>query len=444
MAASRRVAQHSSEDPPISMSSSLFAAVDMTNQLSALLDKQHNDNVIRNLELQKCSSSDTILRRVLTPQSVTSTSSSFAQFQQSQQPLSTVQFRAVGFGQCGLVYERPGRGFVLKVAKAAYEDALWNDMNAHLRVQEAFDRPENQESECRVPQLFSFISKQNSAWWEKNLRLFPTVHESVALPAMALVSERILPLPKIARKILIDRYCPAASRPQVTANPANRDCLVRLYLGRRSSTGIPSPNFTLRNFNLHVDQMIEMRFPITTLASSIGEALAVIHWCANVDGYDIEFVLGSEAEAKYSTNVLTALKMTSDQIANLPRYTDLESMLKVSFMRRTTRVWVLDFNLCCVWQEETAIHHPEAVIAQLIEAFFENDPYYPLPLVDTDPEKELWEIFSCAYVSKANEVLRKKDMRLHDLPRRFIDGCVQRERESLQRGHPHGHRERKQ
>lgn len=50
--------------------------------------------------------------------------------------------------------------------------------------------------------------------------------------------------------------------------------------------------------------------------------------------------------------------------------------------RRTIRIWLLDFNLCHVWQEDTAINHPEAFIDQLVEALFEKDPYYPLPLID--------------------------------------------------------------
>ncbi|KAJ5921874.1 zinc finger protein-domain-containing protein [Penicillium verrucosum] len=409
----RRLAQRSSEDSPISMTSSLHEALDFTNQLSALLDKQHNDAVMR-------------------------------KFQQSQQSVQRVEFRVIGFGQCELVFERPGRGFVLKVAKRSYQDALWNDFLAHLRVQEAFDRIESKNCEVRVPRIFSYISQENTLWWEQNSTLFRNVHESITLPAMALVSERILPIPKIAREVLIQNYCAASSRATVSSNPANRDCLVRLYLGQRRSTKVPPPNFTLRNYNLYLDQMIELNFPVKRMATSIGEALSVLHWSAYVDGYDVEFVLGSEANAEYSPDILAALHMTSDQVAALPPHTDIESIVKVNFTRRTTRVWLLDFNLCHIWQEDTAINHPEALIDQLVEAFFENDPYYPLPLVDTDPEKELWELFSRVYLDKAKQLLRGKDRRLVNLPQLFIDGCINREKLSLEKGMPHGHRNSRQ
>lgn len=444
MASLRRLNQRSSEDSPISMTSSLHEALDLTNQLSALLDKQHNEAVMQCLELDHGSPPLTILARVLTPQSVTSTSSSFAAFQQSQQSSQSVGFRVIGFGQCGLVFERPGRGFVLKVAKRSYQDALWNDFLAHLRVQEAFDRIESKNCEVRVPRILSYISQENTLWWKENSSLFLNVHESITLPAMALVSERILPIPKIAREVLIQHYCAALSRAAVANNPANRDCLVRLYLGQRRTTKVPPPNFTLRNYNLYLDQMIELNFPVNRIATSIGEALAVLHWSAYVDAYDIEFVLGSEADAKYSPEILAALHMTSDQVAALPPHTDIESIVKVKFSRRTTRIWLLDFNLCHVWQEDTAIKYPEALINQLVEAFFENDPYYPLPLVDTNPEKELWELFTRVYLDKAEQILREKDGRLSNLPKLFIDCCINRERLNLEKGIPHGQRNSRQ
>ncbi|KAJ6110163.1 zinc finger protein-domain-containing protein [Penicillium sp. IBT 16267x] len=244
--------QSSSEDSPVSASSSFVADINMTNHLSTLLDREHNDMVVRELNLLDATiSPENVLLKVLTPESFTSTASSFARLQQSPQLLNSVGYRAIRFGQCGLVFERPGRGYVLKVAKPSYEDSLWADFKAHYSIRQAFLKHQgpDQAMECRVPKLFSYITKGDDDWWNENKLFFTTAHESVSFPAMALISQRILPLPKIARKALIAKYCPEPSRTLAAANPTNRDCLARVYLGRRRITTTPSANFTLRNLN---------------------------------------------------------------------------------------------------------------------------------------------------------------------------------------------------
>jgi hypothetical protein len=321
---------------------------------------------------------------------------------------------------------------VLKLAKPSYEDTLWNDFKAHFSVRQAFDLEENKNVECRVPQLFSYIPKDNYEWWQENTSFFPTVHESVPLPAMALVSQRILPIPKVARQALIDKYCPAPSRALAALNDKNRDCLARVYLGRRRLLDILSANFRLRNFNLHLDQIVELNLPVKYFASAMGEALAVIHWSAHVDGYDIEFVLGSEGDTTYSHGVSVSIRpeLTPQQLAAMKPHTDIESLITVNFKGRTTRLWILDFNLCHIWDEMAALNNPEGLVSHPVMAFFENDPYYPLPLMEHSLDQELWEIFRAKYLEKAGLIFPESNMdsRLASLPQKFIDGCVLRER----------------
>jgi hypothetical protein len=146
----------------------------------------------------------------------------------------------------------------------------------------------SQPQVIQVRQPFSVLS-QNMSLWPR----FLTFSIEFPLPSRAILSERILPLPKITCQALIDHFCPADQQEAVSNNDANRDCLARVYLGRRSDSK-PSANFTLRNFNLHLDQMLSVDAPVFKYAKMIAEALAVIHWQANVDGFDIEFDLGSE------------------------------------------------------------------------------------------------------------------------------------------------------
>jgi hypothetical protein len=104
----RRAIQHSSEDLPISATSALRANINLMNRLSTIRDQHHNESVINDLDLHECSSPDTILYRVLTPEPCSNTASPFAHFQQTQQSLPFVEYRVIEFGQCGVVFEMPG------------------------------------------------------------------------------------------------------------------------------------------------------------------------------------------------------------------------------------------------------------------------------------------------------------------------------------------------
>ena len=228
---------------------------------------------------------------------------------------------------------------------------------------------------------------------------------------MALISENIPPLSSASRHGLVDRYCPLNLQRAARANPANKDCLARVYLGRRCPTGAPlPPNFTLRNFNLCLDLMLDLNLPVISYAAAMGDALAIIHWAANVDAYDVEFVLGSEPD-KYSQEVSSALNMSATGLAALNPHTSLESMLTAKSDRRTRRMWVLDFNLCSVWEDKVGWEAPEGLIAPLVTAFFENDPYFPLPLAEHGVDRRLWKTFSSEYLRKAKFSRRQGRMR---------------------------------
>ncbi|CAG8154268.1 unnamed protein product [Penicillium olsonii] len=271
---------------------------------------------------------------------------SWSAFTQQQQ-IMAANYREIGFGECGVVFERLGQNYVIKVARPFYEDSLWADFSAHFQVRKAFESQSN-EPTCRIMKLFSYVPKDNQRWWEEKLPFLSPTCPSLYLPTMALITERILPLPKTARQALIDAYCPAISRTAVAANPTNRDCLARIYLGRRRPPGTPqAPNFTLRNFNLCLDQAIDLEFPVNLFAAGIGEALAIIHWVAHVDAYDIEFVLGSEGgmPPAYTQDLSRCLNLSAQDQLKMAPHTDVEDLLSTNSPLRTPRLFVLDFNL---------------------------------------------------------------------------------------------------
>jgi hypothetical protein len=41
---------------------------------------------------------------------------------------------------------------------------------------------------------------------------------------------------------------------------------------------------------------------------------------------------------------------------------------------RTARLWVLDLNICHIWEGTAAINNPESLIAHQVAEFFENYP----------------------------------------------------------------------
>lgn len=421
------------------MCDGLECMLQATNELAAVLDDQENQDFVA--YAADGEHPEATLHRLLADRTTVSATPLSALLQLFP---GTTGFRKIGFGQCGLVFERPGQGFVVKVARPHFHDALWSDFVAHFHVCKAFEQ--QRSLECRVPAVYTYINKDNTRWWHSHRPLFPEIHESFPLPSMALLTERILPLPRIVRDALISQYCPPRLQSSASVDPSNRDCLARVYLGRRRPKKAPlAPNFTLRNFNLCLDQMVDLDLPVNDYASAIGEALAVIHWQANVDGYDIEFVLASERRLSYTQDRATLLGLTPQALAALPPHTDMDSLMSANFCKRTIRIWVLDFNLCSRWENQIGWEHPDALIEQLVTAFFENDPYYPLPMADGDIEQKLWAEFRESYLRKSQEVLEGagKDERLHRLPGMFINACIARERVNIEAGSGHGRRHHK-
>ena len=79
-------------------------------------------------------------------------------------------------------------------------------------------------------------------------------------------------------------------------DPDNKDCLVRIYLGEREPIRQQSESYdTLRNFPLRLNMMEDLEIEVSQLAKEMAIGLAIMHWQAQVDGMDVEFVLGSSA-----------------------------------------------------------------------------------------------------------------------------------------------------
>ncbi|KAH0556248.1 hypothetical protein GP486_005826 [Trichoglossum hirsutum] len=297
-----------------------------------------------------------------------------------------LKLRRIGAGFCGTVWAPTQKGsFVFKREDGGPGRSLFNDFEMHMRVLDSLRRftelrATDSPLHIQVPRCYRFIEAEDQEWWDKNLTSFPQGYS----PCNVLHSERIPPLPQNIRELLIDKYCPTTLISEIKASDANRDCLIRPYLGRRRI--IPSDGdrpsrfkaFSLRNFPLHVDQM--------------AEALAMIHWYGETDANDVEFVLAPPRDS------------TQPRLSNvLGEHT----------------MWLLDYDCC------RRMTMDGKGVDQAVTAFFKNDPFYPRP------GQPLWEGFRDRYLQTSSDIISSDhDVRRTLLPKMFIEKAeeVQRKR----------------
>lgn len=351
----------------------------------------------------------TDLARMLSAKSIISTTSSFAaeQSNASEEASHTRAFRKIGAGACGAVFAADGQSLSYKIGKTGIFDdeaALWTDFDMHGCIMKAL-RQFNADIE--IPNVHLYINHDNKEWWDKHQDLVTAAKGTCNLPARVLITERILPLPAPIRQKLIDQFCKETLRASAAADAANKDCLVRIYLG--SMKGRTTSFFSLRNFKLHLNQMIEIGLDFEMLAVSIGQSLAIIHWEARADARDVEFVLGSSAtvlDKKQEKDLQCNVNM---KVTNHPTE---------NFVLRETRLFILDFN------QVRRISMNESGVACAVEAFYLNDPYYPRPCESSSIQQELWNSFVRSYLSTADMILRDQDA-YRVLPRNFISSVIE-------------------
>ena len=276
----------------------------------------------------------------------------------------------------------------------------------------------------------TLMQPRDKDWWSENMPMFPEGTEATRV----LCAERIPPLPQDVREQLLAEYCPAHLQLKAHIDPMNSDCLVRLYLGRRrrtqtDTTGRPQTFFTLRNFPLHLDQMLDLQLQIDAFASDMANALAIMHWAARIDADDVEFVLGSKPTFFASFRDLdpAAIEAMSSDTSVLHL-----SNAAPSLHRRQLHMWLLDFNRC------SRISMDEDGVEQAAKAFYRNDPYHPRPLADASCDQQLWKTFRDQYLRASDGVLGSEPdgEHLRLLPGLFIKKVIaeQQARQSQRAG----------
>lgn len=308
----------------------------------------------------------------------------------------------IGEGFCGTVWaatsddKEISAAWVFKREDGGPSRSLHNDYRMHRRILNCMKtlaeikKSKNQtHQQALVPACFRFIPPTEEPWWKRHLSRFPDGHS----PCNTLQAQRIPSFGSVTRRLLVERYCPPDLRPEILSSDTNRSCLIRPYLGRRGIQRTSEPGrsqaFSLRNFPLHIDQMMELGIPIghrVLYARAMAEALATIHWLGQMDGNDIEFVL-----------------------APPPADGTHEGDTWVNILGPHA-LWILDFDLVRI------ITMNEHGVLQAVTAFQRNDPFYPRP----GRGSILWEVFRKQYLSTS-----------HDCITTVMDGSGQRERLAL-------------
>lgn len=357
---------------------------------------------------------DEILKKTLSIHSVVSTSSSFAERMNRNKSKGEdkLDLRTIGLGSCGTVFEIGGTELAYK--KGSKINEIRQDFDLTNRVHDAITATRLMLQKTfgtytvpQIPRCHGFVNPDDEDWWAENLQRFPQTHRT---KGALFTVDRILPLPQKTREALIKKYFDDDEKIQNEAmnDEENQHCLVRVYLGQNENPTQQSSAYeSLRNFPMRLNMFEDLDLETSELTIRMAIGLAIVHWQAQVDGMDIEFVLGSAATIKSELG-------KAYEGDTLPH-----SVKFLNFEKRSIHLWILDFDKAS--RIEININD---VDKKLVPAFLGNDPYYPRPDVDED----LWNEFCSAYLKASKLILKSKKAGKADLklPRRFLDKVMEK------------------
>lgn len=315
----------------------------------------------------------TVLQQSLTVKSIISTSSSFVtQSQRMKHHVDTQSYHEIGAGLQGTIYERLGSTYVTKKELPTNNGRrLRDEFTIHKRVWDAFTKYEACSNDVRIPQPYDYIPKESLS-----PDLLSRMPENDRKSSDMVTMERILPLPKVVRRAMIQQFYPHESNTcdelltkQILDTRANKHCLARIYLGKET-VPMSEDSFTLRNYPLTLDCMSELALDTLQFAAMIGSAYAIMHWGANITGDDVEFVLGTSNTAN------------------------------TDFQRRAVHMYLLDFGQC----DTIDMSEDQDDIFQAFKGSMvlqQNQIYLPHP----KRSAELYEAWKLAYLGASWRII---------------------------------------
>ncbi|KAK0712647.1 zinc finger protein-domain-containing protein, partial [Lasiosphaeria miniovina] len=260
-----------------------------------------------------------------------------------------------------------------------------------------------------IPSAIEFLPPQSDKW-KTILPRLPTGF----MACEALVSERILPMPRQTRRLLVQRYW-NGDVDSVVNDKRNEHCLIRPYLGRRRQGARQSrlQSISLRNYPLYADQIEELGLPIDEYTSAMADTLAFLLWTVRVDANDVEFIL-----ARPRTSAIATIESHSRNTRPAPGPSVGTAELATGILG-SHAMWLLDFDCCKeLDMNETGVN----VAAQ---RFWRNDPFYPNPNCKCPEDERLWALFKDRFLRSSRSILEGECEAIQELPELLIARIVE-------------------
>lgn len=339
-----------------------------------------------------------VLKRTLSVGTVTTNGSSLNERMNDARDVSRYPplLNDIGRGSCGSVFEMPGTPYAIK--KGSNTKAIWNDYNltnhaynSHLNTIGLFKHVFPDSLIPRIPKARFFNGPDGQEWWKENMTRFP---EDDRTKAAIFHLDHILPVPLETRHALVKAFFHQDENLQsdILNEPRNRDCLIRLYFGANAPQNcFPyDRSDTLRNFPLYLDHAKMIGIDVDGLAQDMAIGLAMLHWDAQIDAQDTEFVIGSSTNNVYGV-------VYKNHSSSLPPISTTDD-----FTHREIQMWMLDFDKCTRTDLDS-----DMTVKRYLVAVTGNDPYFPHPRLDS----ALWACFRSAYLKASKAILSAR--RLH-------------------------------
>lgn len=312
---------------------------------------------------------------------------------------------AIGEGTQGTIFEMTGDAMVVKKEKPGHHRLwpnLYDEFTLHIHVALVFDRFREEYGDCdvRIPRPSHFIPAGCDAFWNELLDRFPPGYRR---RTDVMVMQKILPLPKRIRRALVTLLHPPMANgapvdpaiiQTIVDHPANKYCLVRPYLGQYASR----PRTELRsllNLSIGLDEMEALDVDVKGLARRLGEAFAILHWDAQVDGNNVDFVLG--------TRLLPPSAASSDAgDDNDGPVPDWQPAVQC----REVNLFMIDFGRCnrvCLCSQPVEVVHQlyMAAMGSRTTGRYIPHPYHSPPL---------FAVFQQAYAETGQAILERRGL----------------------------------